>query len=316
MKKQNKTCFIIALALILTMALTACSGNTAGSGAQTADTADTASTDAAEAETAEEEWEPIPEDLYAGLWYAMIEGVPMTLELRRDGAYTMTMGVVSLQEDGTVSAAAASEDALEGTWTLEDGLIYLDGEEEASFEMRNSMLYWFATGDFFTAEAPQLYQPADLRKDAKTGDFDGYWVSAFAGIDGLVLNADVIDDNTDIYIEGENVALGGDIFGDDTAKFTLADGLMSYTDGTGNEKITVTLGLQEDGYLRLVFIGGDNKPLTLYLSRIPSEEELEQWQRELEEMEQQEAEEEQDNPDNTGDGEDADNAGTDTTADD
>ena len=304
MKKQNKNYLIITLALVLALAFTACSGNTAGSGAQTAETADaadTASSDAAEAETTEEEWEPVPEDLYAGLWYSVTDGIPMTLELKREGAYTMTVGVVSEQEDGSAGSAAALGDALEGTWTLEDGLIYLDGEEEASFEMRNSMLYWFATGDFFTVEAPQLYQPADLMTDVKLGDFDGYWVSVLAGIDGLVLNAETIDDNTDLYIEGDMAALGGDIFGDDSAKFSLADGLMTYTDGTGNEKITVTLGLQEDGMLRLVFTGGDNDPLTLYLSRIPSEEEIAQWEKELEEAlaaEEAEAEENAGNTEN------------------
>lgn len=286
MKKQSKNLLGITLALTLAMTLAACSGNIADPGAQstaTADTAVAASSVAGEETTPEEEWEPIPEDLYAGLWYTTVDGFPLTLELKREGDYTMTIGVVIEREDGSVSSAAATDEPLNGTWTLEEELVYLDGEEEPSFEMRSGMLYWLAGGIFFEAEAPELYQPAALLANAKKGDFDGYWVSTFAAVDELVLNAETVDDNTDLYIEGDRAALGGDIFGDDNAKFSLADGLMTYTDGTGGEKITVTLGLQEDGMLRLVFTGGEDDPLTLYLSRIPSEEELAQWEKELEE---------------------------------
>ena len=61
--------------------------------------------------------------------------------------------------------------------------------------------------------------------------------------------------------------------------------------GTGAEKITITIGIQEDGYMRLVMNGaesGDDEALTIFLSRVLSEEEREQL--ELEMQEQQDAE--------------------------
>ena len=295
MKKKITGILLAGMVLILA----ACSGTSGDSGTQTTDAADTATSgttadSAQEATTAEEPArDPRIEDNYAGAWYASPEGIPMTLILRDDDTYLLGTGIVAEEEADALAekaAAASGEDAeaQAGSWRFEDGFIFLDDDTEMPLDVRNDMLIWTAPDIFFTREAPYLYEEAALRTDLKSGDFDGYWTSAFVGLQGYTMSAEAIDDNTDVYIEGENVALGGDIFGDDTAKFTLTDGQLTYSDGTGAEKINITIGLQEDGYMRLVMNGGEgseDEAITIYLSRIPSEEEIEQMEREMQERE-------------------------------
>ena len=293
MKKQMTGILLAGMMLVFA----GCSGAMVDPGPQT-QSPETESSDSAQEATSEETpREPRIEDNYIGAWYASPQGFPMTLLLQDDDTYLLSIGIAAEEDAASIlekAAASATDENAEvqsGTWKYDDGFIFLDDDTHAPLDVRSDMLIWTALDMFFTRDVPYMYEEAALRTDLKSGDFDGYWTSDFVGLQGYTISAQAIDDNTDIYIEGENVALGGDIFGDDIAKFTLSDGQLTFTDGTGAEKITITIGIQEDGYMRLVMNGaesGDDEALTIFLSRVLSEEEREQL--ELEMQEQQDAE--------------------------
>ncbi|MBQ6903734.1 MAG: hypothetical protein IJQ26_04375, partial [Lachnospiraceae bacterium] len=139
-----------------------------------------------------------------------------------------------------------------------------DTEPEAEPEMQ-TLLAWEEANVFFSREAPEYYQPGAVKTDTKSGDLDGYWVTAFVGVDGALLDAAVFDDHTDIYIEGSKVALGGYLFGDVTEDFTFADGALAYSYGEGEQKVTIRMALQEDGLLRMALNEDTEDEITLYL---------------------------------------------------
>lgn len=280
--------------------LTSCAG-ASGDGSSTAVSAITES--AAEATT--QEAEPEPEtvttdhlaEAVAGTWYAEMEGMPLEMELKTDGTYTMTIlpgseaaetqdgtwrtdgtGIYFGEEETTslfivqaekwevtaeeVLAEAEAENAPETAAT--DAETDTDTEPEAEPEMQ-TLLAWEEANVFFSREAPEYYQPGAVKTDTKSGDLDGYWVSAFVGVDGALLDAAVFDDHTDIYIEGSKVALGGYLFGDVTEDFTFADGVLTYSYGEGEQKVTIRMALQEDGLLRMALNENTEDAITLYL---------------------------------------------------
>ena len=75
--------------------------------------------------------------------------------------------------------------------------------------------------------------------------------------------AQALHEDTFVYIEGTNVALGGERFGDVIRVFSAADGALTLTEG----EATISLQLQQDGFLRLTVAGPE--PATLYLMPAP-----------------------------------------------
>ena len=150
-----------------------------------------------------------------------------------------------------------------GQWEARDGQLFLDGGEEAAITPVNGVLRFDALGMLFTREKPEGYVPGDLLSDVKEGSFDGYWKAQFVALgEGTVL-AQAVDEDAKLYIDGLKAALGGQRFGSVIRDLTLENGTLTLKEGD----VTVTLALQNDGFLRMTLDG--KEPATIYLMGLP-----------------------------------------------
>ena len=188
--------------------------------------------------------EPTPEEALYGDWYGILHGLNLTLTLQEGGTYTLVYPEVS-------------EEPAQGIWVLDDGFIYMDGEEIPSIAVMREVLSWTIPGVLLEREAWETYKPGEVYAEAVLEDFSGYWESAYIDLDGALLYASDMGDDTFIYIEGTNAALGGSIFGDVIAEFTFANGAMIHEESDGNSSIRITMNLLEDGMLS-VTLSSDN----------------------------------------------------------
>ena len=206
----------------------------------------------------EPEYEHLPEEYLPlsqrvlGDWFAEQAGLVIALSLTEDG-YTLSI-------PGT--------DPQAGQWEEKDGMVVLDGDGESALLVLDDVLRLDALGLLFTREQPLTYVPADLFADASEGAFDGLWRAHFVAVGDGVMLAQALAEDAIVYIEGTNVALGGQRFGDVIRVFTPVEGAMTLTEG----EATVTLQLQQDGFLRLTVVGPE--PVTIYLmpALIPGQE--------------------------------------------
>ena len=144
-----------------------------------------------------------------------------------------------------------------------DGQLFLDGGEEAAITPVNGVLRFDALGLLFAREKPEGYVPGDLLSDVKEGSFDGYWKAQFVALgEGTVL-AQAVDEDAKLYIDGLKAALGGQRFGSVIRDLTLENGTLTLKEGD----VTVTLALQNDGFLRMTLDG--KEPATIYLMGLP-----------------------------------------------
>ena len=195
-----------------------------------------------------------PEAALVGDWYGELNGLVLQLTLNEDGTYA--------------AALVGSEQAAKtGAWVLEDGFIYLDGALLPQINvLGDDVLKWTEMDIFLRREQPWVYAPADPFA-APAEFFDGYWRAQYLAMDGAMLFAeDALGEVVALYIEGQNVALGGDFFGNAIVEMAYADGALSLSlDGQ-----PLTLQLQQDGFLRLTLTTG-GEPLTLYFTLVPAE---------------------------------------------
>ena len=186
-----------------------------------------------------------------GDWYGEANGLVLQLTLNEDGTYA--------------AALVGSEQAAKtGAWVLEDGFIYLDGALLPQINvLGDDVLKWTEMDVFLRRELPLIYAPAEPLADAPLDLFAGYWRGQYVGLDGAMLFAqDALGEVVALYIEGQNVALGGDFFGNAIVEMAYSDGALSLDlDGQ-----PLTLQLQQDGFLRLTL-----PALTLYFSRVATD---------------------------------------------
>ena len=229
--------------------------------------------------------EPLKEDPAVGDWYSSLNGVPLRLTLNADGTWECAL-------------PAAFDDAAAGAWTMDDGFVRLDNGAALCF-VNADVLSWAQSSLSFTREPCAGYHPAELLPGASPAMLAGYWKCAFLDVGGIAVPAEAVHENTDLYIESGAasdgsedilvtdgadgavsidispadidsalpVALGGPRFGDVFWIFDFEDGALS-ADVNGQ---TVTLALQQDGYLRLTLDG--EVPATLYLLPVLAENE-------------------------------------------
>ncbi len=199
----------------------------------------------------------------SGDWFGDANGFPMRLTLNGDGAYAL-------------SSSAAPGEPQAGLWEYRDGFVWLDGDEDAPLNLtamllvaddearepaEEEILTWTALNVIFRRQAAPAYVPADIDPAAALDALAGYWKCAFVDAGGAPVSAAALGDNTDVYIEGETVALGGDMFGDVYIDFTFADGELSVDiDGS----LLIAIALQRDGVLRMTLTQADDG-MTLYL---------------------------------------------------
>lgn len=200
-------------------------------------------------------YEPLPEEYLPlsqrvlGDWFADQAGLMITLSLTEDG-YTL---------------AVPGQAPQAGQWEEKDGMIVLDGDQEGGLLVLDNALRMDALGLLFTREQPLTYVPADLVADAPEGAFDGLWRAQFVAVGsgetaGTML-AEAAEEDAFVYIEGTNVALGGRRFGNVIRVFTPDGGGLTLPEEG------VTLGLQQDGFLRLTLADA-----TIYLMAAPTAE--------------------------------------------
>ena len=187
----------------------------------------------------------IPLDMrLPGDWYASYEGLMLTLSLTDDGAYTLNIPGQSIRS---------------GEWAIEDSALVLSGEKNGTLLPVAGILRWEAENLLFRREMPETYQPAEIYANAVSGDFDGYWKSHYVAVGDGTMLASALGEKTDVYVEGTRVALGGPLFGDVIVDMELKDGTLIYT----SSGVSVTLALQEDGFMRLTMDADED--VTLYL---------------------------------------------------
>ncbi len=179
-----------------------------------------------------------------GDWYASHEGLVLTLSLADDGAYTLSI---------------PGQPVRNGKWTIEDSELVLSGEKNGTLLPVAGILRWEAENLLFRREMPETYQPAEIYADAVSGDFDGYWKSHYVAVGDGTMLASALGEKTDVYVEGTRVALGGPLFGDVIVDMELKEGKLVYT-ASG---VSVTIALQEDGFMRLTMDA--NEDVMLYL---------------------------------------------------
>ena len=179
-----------------------------------------------------------------GDWYALHQGAILCLSLSEDGAYTLSFPGAALEES-------------RGTWTVESNQLFLDGREDEPLLVLDDSLLWESARMRFTREIPETYVPSEEFYDLQPGDLDGLWRCRFLEVGGLTVSAETMSDDTLLYIEGENVALAGSFFGNVPLVFAYEKDAATAFLGEGDAAVTLTLRLQQDGFLRLTLETGD-----------------------------------------------------------
>ena len=201
---------------------------------------------------------PAPEALTEPAEFPLLEEPPLPAALRVPGDWYALYGGMSLQlsvrEDGSfvLGVPGAPEAQTEDTWRVEDNSLWLGDEETEPLLVLDDSLLWASAGLSFTREQPQTYVPAEEFYDLQPGDADGYWLCRYAELGGVRMPAEAMGGGTVLVIEGENVALGGDFFGDLPLVFSYEDGGMLAAVGEA-APVTLAIQLQQDGFLRLTF---------------------------------------------------------------
>ena len=200
-----------------------------------------------EAYEAAEAMDPSLTERIRGDWFAFWEGLALKL---------------TLNDDGTYSFVFPGRETQKGAWAIHDGLVALDGSEGDLIPL-DDVLNWSAAGLLFTRNEPETFVPGEVITNAVEGAFNGYWKSQYVAVDGGTVFSSAIGEETDIYIEGTQVALGGPLFGDVIVEMKLQDGMLTYE----KDGMTVTLAVQQDSYLRLTVENGNpgEAPITVYL---------------------------------------------------
>ena len=184
-----------------------------------------------------EETIPPQEDASAllGDWYGTFHGVPVQLTFREDGAYT-------------AAYPGLPESAQEGVWRLEDGFVFLNGDDSAPLSLDGDRLSRRSLGLYFTREQAAYYVPADPDPTAPLEAFAGAWHSVYVmGNGGAWIPADLAEEDARIYVEQARAALVEKRVGEKIVDFVFENGALT---GEG-DGFSLSLQMQQDSLLRL-----------------------------------------------------------------
>ncbi len=188
-----------------------------------------------------------------GDWYALLNGFSLQLTLREGGAYTLSFP--GLPDKPTA-----------GTWEENDGFIFLDGDQASPLSWDGGSLSRAPLGLYFTREPVQGYVPGELMTEFPLETYEGAWRAAYVLLSGAVLPANLMGDDTLLFIEDCNVALTGGLFSDTIAEFAFEKGGLTLN----AEDASITLCIQEDSLLRMTVAGSD-EAYTLILERFTAD---------------------------------------------
>ncbi|MBQ6602262.1 MAG: hypothetical protein IJH99_02515 [Eubacterium sp.] len=214
-----------------------------------------------EAETVELDHSPYM-DYLSGDWYGTVQDVVICFTLSADGTFVL-------------SVPGLAEETVEGSWNFENGQLLLNGDVNQEVLVMEDYLYWPELDINMLREKPETYIPGEVQTDVSEEDFTGYWVSLYADLEGYIIPAHLIEDDTDIYLEGKWVALGGSLFGDIAREFECKDGALVYENGQGEESVKIVLQFLNDGMLKLN-ASMDGRDIILYLTPQVSASDMEE----------------------------------------
>ena len=186
-----------------------------------------------------------PFNPYSGAWYTDLSGVPVEMNLGEDGAYT-------IQIPGYAPET--------GTWELRDGSIYLNNSALPEFNVMDDRLLWSAAFTFFSREKTDTYLPTEVLTEVPAEIFSGYWKAVYVDVGNAAYPASMLNDRTDLYIDGTSAILGGPVFHDAQVKMDNVNGAMVCND----DGASVKLEIQQDGFLRLT-LSFDEEGMIWYL---------------------------------------------------
>ena len=171
-----------------------------------------------------------------GAWYAEVNGLPIQMGLAEDGTYTLMFPGI---------------ETLEGTWEEQEGYICMDGVLPPEITILGDQLKWTGSPIYFSREEAETYVPAKPKTEIPKSFYEGYWQCAYVDVGGTAVPALVVQDETDLYIEGSSAILGGPSLGDTLVRMTYENGAFSCE----NDGTAVKIELQEDEFLRLTVSG-------------------------------------------------------------
>ena len=201
---------------------------------------------------AEEAAEEIPGKTndVSGSWFGEMNGVALSLIFNEDGTYLFRV-------PGIPEADSS------GTWSYLNGVLLLDKNADLPFYVMENTLYFQAMDLYLTRDEETGYAPDEILSgdDSDITLFQGAWSSRYVLMDGAVLPAEALQDDTILYVEGNKAALTGDMFGEIIADFSYENGAMVLA----TRAMTVTLEMQKDYMLRMT-ISSEGEALTYVLS--------------------------------------------------
>lgn len=183
-----------------------------------------------------------------GDWYGDYHGVPLQLTFREDGAYAL-------------SYPGLPASAQEGQWTLDEGYIFLNGEEAAPLSFDGDRLSLPSLGLWFSREEIAPYAPGEINGQAALETFAGAWRSAYILTKGAALPAKLLKDDTRIYVEDARAALMGNLFGQMIVDLAFENGALTCQDGG----LSLRMEMQADFLLRMT-VEKDGEETVLVLS--------------------------------------------------
>ena len=174
---------------------------------------------------------------------------------------------MALSADGKYEAGfpELSGEKTTGTWGLIGEQIVLDDNADALL-VREEGLFWEGPGVAFAREKPVAADAGKPDKTVTAADFAGFWSSVYVRTESGLAPAADLGEDTDVYVEGNTVVLGGSIFGDTMCTFAYADGAMTWSAGEGAEAVSVRLELTDRGLMLLTMKTGGSEELSLYLT--------------------------------------------------
>ena len=180
-----------------------------------------------------------------GDWFGNLNGIPVKITLGADGIYAVSI---------------PGDEPETGTWEEQDGYIYLNGSETPEYCVIGDKLFLNELLTFFSREQQDIYTPAAPTAEISTEAWRGYWICAYVDVDATAYPASLLNDKTDLYLEGTSAILGGPVLCDIQVEMESADGALVCT----AEGITVTLRMQQDNFLRMTMDTGE-ETMTWYL---------------------------------------------------
>ena len=208
-----------------------------------------------------------------GVWYGTLYGMPIQLALNEDGSYVMS---------------AAGND-LPGSYELKDGIVYMDGDDNADngFVFDGTSLVNEVQGVTLTREQADVAEIvlAEVNSDATLEAFEGDWVCKYMAMNGITLDIEQIPlENLgatqipSLKIEGSSVTLTGmdSLAGGKALDMTFSDGALVFDlgalAGIEDANMSINVRMLQDGLVDFNVIMGD-ETVDLYFAPADAEAE-------------------------------------------